>query len=85
MRSPCFKYFCFLGFDFDIYYGVWLVFSESYHWTRWIADTCLRADTCPNLDVSSDNFHWTQALPFIMPSSLPSDGKSIDPTFICAS
>ena len=32
-----------------------LVFSESYHCTRWIAGTCL------NLNVSSDNFYWTQA------------------------
>ena len=32
--------------------------SESYHWTRWIADTCPLLNTCPNLDISSDNFHW---------------------------
>ena len=36
-----------------------LVSSKSYHWTRWISDTYLLLDTCLNLDVSSDNFHWT--------------------------
>ena len=37
--------------------------SKNYHWTRWIADTYLLLDTCPNLNMSSDNFHRTQALP----------------------
>ena len=42
---------------------VWLVSSESYHWTRWIADIYPLLDTCSNFNVSSDNFHLTQTLP----------------------
>ena len=34
-----------------------LVSSEFFHWTRWILDTC------PNLAVSSEKIHWTEALP----------------------
>ena len=34
-----------------------LVSSEFFHWTRWILDTC------PNLTVSSEKIHWTEALP----------------------
>ena len=30
--------------------------GESFHWTCWIIDTC------PNLTVSGENFHLTQAL-----------------------
>ena len=36
-----------------------LVFSEFFHWTRWILDTC------PNLAMSNEKNHWTQALPGI--------------------
>ena len=31
--------------------------AACYHWTRWIVDKCPLLDTCPNPDVSSDNFH----------------------------
>ena len=41
---------------------VWLVSGGSFHWTCWIMDICLFLDTCLNPDVSSGNFHWTQAL-----------------------
>ena len=29
-----------------------------------MTDTCPLLDTCSNLDVSSGNFHWTQAVSF---------------------
>ena len=32
--------------------------SESYHWTRQDSKTCQQSN------VSSDNFHWTQATPY---------------------
>ena len=38
--------------------------SQSYDWTRQDSDTCPRVDTCQQFNVSSDNFHWTQAFPF---------------------
>ena len=40
-----------------------LVSSEFFHWTRWILDTCLLLDTCPNLAVSNEKIHWTETLP----------------------
>ena len=42
---------------------VMLVSSEFFHWIRWILDTCPLLDTCPNLAVSSEKIHWTEALP----------------------
>ena len=53
-----------LSLFLSFWYRVRIVSSESYHWTHWIADTCPLLGMCPNPDVSSDNFHWTQALPF---------------------
>ena len=44
------------------FFWMWLVSSESYHWTCWIADMCPLLGKCPNPDVSSDNFHCTQAI-----------------------
>ena len=34
-----------------------LVSSENYYWTR------QDSDTCPQSNVFSDNFHWTQTTP----------------------
>ena len=39
--------------------------SESFHWTRWMVDTCPLLNTYSNTDMSSKNFHWTQAISFI--------------------
>ena len=32
---------------------------------RQITDMCQLLNMCPNPDVPSDNFHWTQALPVL--------------------
>ena len=45
---------------------IWLVFSGNFHSTRPDSDTCLRVDTCSPSNVSSGNFHWTQATPFFL-------------------
>ena len=34
-----------------------LVSSESFHWTWQDLDTCPRVDTCPQSNMSSENFH----------------------------
>ena len=55
-----------INLSFRIYYymrGEWLVSSESYHWIRQDSDTCPRVDTCKQSNMSSDNFHRTQATP----------------------
>ena len=65
----------------SLYFWVRLMSTESYHWTRWIADTCPLLDTCPNPDVFSDNFHLTQALPYIFCISLQYINYVRDPSF----
>ena len=37
--------------------------SPNYHWTRQDLDMCPRVDICPQSNVSSNNFHWTQTTP----------------------
>ena len=40
-----------------------LVFSKNYHWLR------QDSNTCPQSNISNDNFHWTQAANAYHPNS----------------
>ena len=39
--------------------------SGSFYWTRWMMDMCPLLNMYSNPDMSSENFHWIQAMSFI--------------------
>ena len=46
------------------FFLVWLVSNGSFHWTRWMVDTCPLLNTCLNPDMSNENFHQTQTVSY---------------------
>ena len=53
------------NFIYRVYFWEGLMSSENFHWIRQDLNTCPRVDMCPQSNMFNDNFHWTQAAPYI--------------------